>query len=54
MRFRKWPAPHAYEDTARKCAALFAKKRRDREALLRFASMIEAERHNVDEGMCGV
>lgn len=51
MRFRKWPKPTAYEETSRKRAAFFQKKRREREALPLFAGMIGRTQHSVEEEM---
>lgn len=51
MRFRKWPKPVAYEETARKRAAFLAKQRREREALPLFDAQIAAGQHSVDEEM---
>jgi hypothetical protein len=51
MRFRKWPRPAAYEETARKRAAFATKQRREREALPLFANMIAAGQHSVEEEM---
>lgn len=51
MRFKKWPKPTAYVETARKRAAFHAKQRREREALPLFAGAIAAGQHDVDEEM---
>ena len=49
MRFRKWPRPEAYQETARKRAAFLAKQRREREALPLFANVVADGQHGVDE-----
>jgi hypothetical protein len=51
MRFRRWPRPTLYADTARKRAAFARKQRIEREALPLFAEAIAATQVEVDEEM---
>ena len=51
MRFRRWPRPTPFEDTARKRAALIRKQRLEREALPLFSDQIAVQQPTVDEVM---